>query len=77
MPILNLLFKVPMYFIMLNASKQTGFNAWLAFYYKDHKWLYGLFGLLLIGFVSLILSFLTNWIMDKLGYKSERVEHIE
>ena len=77
MYILNLLFKTPMHLIMLNASKQTGFNAWLAFFYKDHKWLYGLLGLLLIGFVSLTLSFLTDWIMAKLGYKSEMMEHVE
>lgn len=76
-PVLHLVFKVSMNPVILDISKLTGFNTWLVAIYNHHKWLYGLLGLILVGIVALISSFLTDWIMDKLGYKSERMEHRE
>jgi len=61
----------------VDISKLVGFNRWLVVIYNDHKWLYAILGLILVGIVALILSFLTDWIMGKLGYKSERMEHRE
>ena len=62
---------------VVDVSKITGFSKWLVNIYNQQRWLYGLIGLVLVGIIALILSFLTEWIMGKLGYKCEGAEHRE
>jgi len=61
----------------VDISRISGLNRLLATIYNQQRWLYGLVGFVLAGIIALILSFLTDWIMGKLGYKAERMEHKE
>jgi len=63
--------------LLLDITKLSIFNTQLVAIYDQQKWLFGLLSLILVGIIALILSFITDWMMSKLGYKSEKIEHVE
>jgi hypothetical protein len=77
MPFLHLVFKVIKPLTALDIFKSTGFNTWLKNIAENHRWLYGLMGLVLVAIIALTLSFVTDWIMNKLGYRSEKIDNLE
>ncbi len=61
-----------------DVSKATNFfTKWLAQTYNDNRLIHSLACIAIMTIMGFILSYVTEWIMELLGYKAEKMEHKE